>query len=106
MSAVAMMDVQGEDCDSRKAAIAGMGSGDGDVVEQAEAHGRAGPRVVARGPHESEAIASLSVDERVDHREAPTRGAMGSRRGPRGKVGIRVQVAPPCRRSGELFEVI
>ncbi len=66
------------------------GGGHGDVVEQAEAHGRGRPGVVAGRPHGAEGGGRLAGPQAVDGLEPGTGGQPGGV--PRGRHGRGVGV--------------
>ena len=84
--AIAMMYVKVDDGDSVEAAhVERMLGGDGDIVEQAETHGLAGPRMVARRSDRAKGVADLAIDNGV-------RGSHGRASGGQGRlVAVRVE---------------
>ncbi len=67
--------------------------GDGDVVEQAEAHGPRPERVVSGGSHREKGDIAFAVPEAFDRVQARTGGTQGRVEGGRGCDGVLVEVS-------------
>jgi hypothetical protein len=93
LGAVAVVDVPVQDEDAREAACARVRRGDGDRVEETEAHRMPRPGVMARGPNERDAATDVRVDHRVDHADDGAGGASGRFDAAGGEVSVRVERA-------------
>jgi len=107
LGAVAVVHVKIHNENTLQASLGqGVVSGDGHVVEQAEAHPPAGQGVVARRTHQSEPVVHRTVQYRLDQvHESPRRH---ERRfvGAGSHVGVQVQMtAAPLRDAAYLFNV-
>ncbi len=83
--------------------IEGVARGHGDVVDQAEAHGPPGGRVVSRRPHQREGVVGPALDDRLDRVD---RAAGGEHRGlPRVGGHIRINIELAAAVAGELADL-
>ena len=99
------MNVPVDDRDSRAAACACVRSRDCNVVEQTEAHGGAWPRVVPRRSNERDAVFRLTVEQRIDHRDAPARRPNRRGMGRRRIISVGVQISLPSGDARQFLHV-
>jgi hypothetical protein len=107
LGSVAVMYVPVDDQDAlHTMALSGIKRGDGDIAEEAEAHG-AGPQCVVAGrAHRAEAPHCSPIHSHVDAIEQTARGRRGSipRTFADNRIGIEMS-SPRLRNSPDLFDV-
>src|SRR5690606_33604328 len=101
---VAVVHVPIDDGDALSAERESPRRGQGDVIDETEAHGRPRSRVVPRGSWERQS-ASASSPESFDEGDGPACSAEGRGDGSFAVVRIRVEEAALARVAEEVFDV-
>jgi hypothetical protein len=105
LSAVSVVHVPVDDRDAFGPCRASVRSGNGDVIQETEAHRRARPCVMPRWPHEGEPVARATAEERIDERDATARCPSAGGVGGRGEIRVGIEIPLPAVDSNEVLDV-
>jgi hypothetical protein len=97
LRAVAVMHVEVDDDHAREAAGQGMGGGDRDVVEEAEAHRAVRFRVVPGRAHEAQRAVQSAVEDALDRVRGRARRLEGGGIRTRSGLGVGIEAPRPAR---------